>query len=60
MYVKHKFYLLDQVYLEKSTSSRILGADAPPGKEQSLWIDRRWGTEDSGEGSNASDKRLLR
>lgn len=44
-----------QIYMEK------VDQVAPPdhAKEQSLWIDQRWTSDDSGEGSNASDKQLL-
>ena len=47
-----------QVYLEKATPTQTQELPGPT-KDQSLWIDRRWNTEDSGEGSNSSDKRLL-
>jgi len=31
-----------QVYLEKSASNGMI-AESPHSKDQSLWIDRRWG-----------------
>ena len=47
----------EQIFQEKNSPKPSL--DSEPNKDQSLWIDRRWNGEDSGEGSNSSEKHLL-